>query len=203
MFARVYDRMAPSMDRQGAAAHRHRLLAGLVGEVVEVGAGGGANFAHYPDGVVSVLALEPEPYLRDRAAQRADGARTRVRVVDATAEQIPVADGSADCVVACLVLCSVADQATALREMFRVLRPGGQLRFYEHVAATGGPLRTVQRIVDATVWPLVAGGCHTGRDTLAAIRAAGFVVGATDRFDLPSRYASPAAPHVLGHAVRP
>ncbi|MFC0643865.1 class I SAM-dependent methyltransferase [Cellulomonas phragmiteti] len=203
VFARVYHRMAPSMDEQGAAEHRRRLLAGLTGDVVEVGAGAGANFGHYPDGVGTVLALEPEPYLRARAAERAAGVRADVRVVDATAERIPVADASVDVVVASLVLCSVADQAVALREMSRVLRAGGRLRFYEHVAATAGRLRTVQRLADATVWPFFLGGCHTGRDTLGAIRAAGFVVDDADRFDFPAGVASPAAPHVLGSATRP
>lgn len=203
MFARAYSRLVPAMDEQGAAEHRRRLLAGLAGDVIEVGAGEGANFAHYPAGVGTVLALEPEPYLRERAARRARDAHARVDVVDATAEQIPAADGSVDAVVSSLVLCSVADQAVALQEMFRVLRPGGELRFYEHVGATTGPLRTAQRVADATVWPFLFGGCHTGRDTLAGIRAAGFVVEDVDHFAFPPGYPSPAAPHILGRATRP
>lgn len=199
VFARLYERAAPQMDRQGAADHRRRLLAGLTGHVVEVGAGGGANFAHYPAGVGTVLALEPEPYLRERARQRATDAPVAVEVVDATAEAVPAADGSADAVVASLVLCSVADQAVALREMHRVLRPGGQLRFYEHVAAPTRRGRAAQRVVDVA-WPLFAGGCHTGRDTLAAIRAAGFVVEAVEEVALG--IVSPASPHVLGRATR-
>jgi ubiquinone/menaquinone biosynthesis C-methylase UbiE len=202
VFARLYERAAPAMDRQGAAGHRRRLLADLTGDVVEVGAGGGANFVHYPDGVGSVLALEPEPYLRERAARRASEARTPVRVVDAVAEQIPLADGSVDVVVASLVLCSVTDQAIALREMHRVLRPGGQLRFYEHVAAPTRARRALQRLVDATAWPLLAGGCHTGRDTVAAIRTAGFAVDAVAVVDVGPAHLSPAWPHVLGRASR-
>ncbi|WP_298460258.1 class I SAM-dependent methyltransferase [uncultured Cellulomonas sp.] len=204
MFARLYSRLSPGMDRQGVAEHRQRLLAGLAGRVVEVGAGDGLNFARYPPTVSTVLALEPEPYLRRRAGERAVEAPVPVDVVDAAGENIPAADGSVDAVVASLVLCSVRHQDVVLAEMWRVLRPGGELRFYEHVAAPdGGRLRTVQRVVDATVWPHLVGGCHTGRATEAAISAAGFVIDDVDRFHFPPGQASPAAPHVLGWAHRP
>lgn len=204
LFARVYSRLRPAMDRQGAGEHRRRLVAGLAGRVVEVGAGDGGNFAHYPGGVTRVLAVEPEPYLRALAERRAGTAAVPVEVVDGRAERLPVADATADAVVASLVLCSVSDQATALRELYRVLRPGGELRFFEHVAAeTPGVLRAVQGLADRTVWPVLCGGCHTGRDTVTAITAAGFVVEEIDRFRFPPGQRSPAAPHVLGTARRP
>ncbi|WP_432947464.1 methyltransferase domain-containing protein [Kribbella sp. CA-253562] len=203
MFARVYARLRPMMDRQGAAEHRARLVAGTAGRIVEVGAGEGANFAHYPPTVTEVVAIEPNPYLRAQAARRATAGDIRIEVVDGTAERLPVGDGSADVVVMCLVLCSVADQTAALAEAFRVLRPGGELRFYEHVAAEPGRrLARVQRIADKTVWPWLTGGCHVGRDTAAAITAAGFVIEELDRFDFPPGQPSPAAPHVLGRAIR-
>jgi len=203
VFARLYARLRPVMDRQGAAEHRARLLAGTAGRVVEVGAGEGANFGHYPPEVTGVVAIEPDPFLRAEAARRASESVVQVEVVDGCAERLPVADGSADAVVMCLVLCSVTDQAAALAEAFRVVRPGGQLRFYEHVAALPGRrLARVQRIADATVWPWLMGGCHVGRDTTAAIAAAGFVIEELDRFDFPPGRPSPAAPHMLGWAVR-
>jgi ubiquinone/menaquinone biosynthesis C-methylase UbiE len=191
------------MDRQGVAEHRARLLDGTAGRVVEVGAGEGANFAHYPPAVTEVVAVEPDPYLRAQAAQRAAAGKIRIEVVDGTAERLPVEDGSTGVVVMCLVLCSVTDQAAALAEAFRVLRPGGELRFYEHVAAAPDRrLARVQRVADATVWPRLMGGCHVGRDTAAAITAAGFVIQELDRFDFPPGGPSPAAPHMLGRAVR-
>ena len=203
VFARVYARLRPMMDRQGAAEHRARLLDGTAGRIVEVGAGEGANFTHYPPAVNEVVAIEPDPYLRAQAAQRAAASKSRIEVVVGTAERLPVEDASADVVVMCLVLCSVASQAAALKEAFRVLQPGGELRFYEHVAAEPNRrLARVQRIADATVWPWLVGGCHVGRDTAAAITAAGFVIEELDRFDFPPGQPSPAAPHMLGRAVR-
>jgi len=188
------------MDREGAAEHRRRLLAGAAGRVIEIGAGDGGNFAHYPAGVVSVLAVEPEPYLRAQASRSAATAPVPVEVVEGTADRLPAADASADVAVVSLVLCSVPDQQVALAEAARVLKPGGELRFYEHVAAEGGRLETVQKIADATVWSLFAGGCHVHRDTAAAIEAAGFVIEQIDRFDFPADQPNPARPHILGRA---
>jgi len=189
------------MDRQGVGEHRRRLLAGVRGRVIEVGAGDGGNFALYPAEVTNVLAVEPEPYLRAKALQEATKAPVPVEVVAGTADRLPAADASADVVVVSLVLCSVPDQAAALAEVARVLRPSGELRFYEHVAAEPGRrLATVQRVSDATLWPLFSGGCHVHRDTAAAITAAGFVIEDLERFEFPPGPPNPASPHILGRA---
>ncbi len=133
LFARFYARCAPHEDGRGGTEHRRELLAGLSGRVVEVGAGIGSNFAHYPAAVTEVVAVEPEPYLRAKAEHAATAATVKVRVVEGLADALPLADGEADAGVASLVLCSVPDQAEALAELRRVIRPGGELRFYEHV----------------------------------------------------------------------
>ncbi|MEU5938219.1 methyltransferase domain-containing protein [Micromonospora sp. NPDC047548] len=204
LFARVFARASVAMDRAGAAEHRRRLVAGLRGRVVEVGAGNGRMFPHYPPEVDAVLAMEPEPWLRAAARAAAERAQVPVTVTAGLAEALPVADATVDAVVLSLVLCSVPDQAVALREAYRVLRPGGSLRFYEHVAAGTPGLRRAQRVADATCWPLLCGGCHTGRDTVSAIVAAGFSVVRLDRFRFPpGRLSGPASPHVLGAAIRP
>ncbi|RFU20475.1 class I SAM-dependent methyltransferase [Geodermatophilus marinus] len=191
------------MDRAGAAGHRRRLLAGLSGRVLEVGAGSGADFPHYPATVTEVVAVEPEPHLRELARRAAASAPVPVTVVAGTAEHLPAADGSFDAAVCALVLCSVPDQGAALAELHRVLRPGGRLAFWEHVrAGTPGRAR-VQDVLDRTVWPRLAGGCHTGRDTAAAVAAAGFRLAPVERFRWPdTRLPAPTSPHVLGSAVR-
>jgi ubiquinone/menaquinone biosynthesis C-methylase UbiE len=191
------------MDRGGVAEHRQRLLAGLSGAVIEVGAGNGLNFAHYPVEVSRVLAVEPERHLRTIAQRNAERAAVPIEVVDGVAEQLPAGDGVFDAAVASLVLCSVPDQQPALAELYRVLRPGGQLRFFEHVRAETPTLARIQRLLDATVWPLFLGGCHASRDTAAAIVAAGFQIDRLDRFRFPDGpIAVPSSPHILGVASR-
>jgi len=203
LFARVYARLSAGMEHAGVGEHREKLLAGLSGAVLEVGAGNGLNFGHYPESVSSVLAVEPEPYLRGIAERKAARSPVAITVRDGTAERLPAADGTFDAVVASLMLCSVPDQARALGEMHRVLRPGGELRFMEHVAAQSPGQRRIQRLADATIWPACFGGCHAGRDTVAAISAAGFRVTELNRYRLPeSRLPWPTTPHARGVAVR-
>jgi ubiquinone/menaquinone biosynthesis C-methylase UbiE len=182
------------------ADHRRRLLAGLEGRVLEVGAGNGLNFPHYPISVTEVLAVEPEPYLRRLALAAASQAPVPIRVVDGSAEALPADDATFDGVVASLVLCTVADPDQALAEVRRVLRPGGSLRFYEHVRATDPRLARWQDRLERQ-WGWLVGGCHPNRDTVAAITAAGLRLVQLDRFDLQAMPPL-ARPHVLGVAER-
>lgn len=203
IFARVFVRSAASMDRGGLADHRRRLLDGAAGEVIEVGAGHGLNFPHYPAEVTRVLAVEPDPYLRAHAEQAAAQVKTPIEVVDGLADDLPAADASFDVAVASLVLCSVPDQHRALIEIRRVLRPGGRLRFLEHVRGQSAAHRRVQTVLDKTIWPFCVGGCHTGRDTAAAIRAAGFTIDTLEHFRFPdSRITLPTSLHIGGTASR-
>lgn len=190
------------MERE-ISSERDRLLAGLSGRVVEVGAGNGANFRHYPQSVEEVVALEPEPYLRARAEAAARQAPVTVRVLDAVAASLPLETGGFDAAVASLVLCTIPDAAGALTELRRVLKPGGELRFLEHVRGEQPRKARVQRISDASgIWPLLGGGCHCSRSTLATIETAGYTVDQVDSFSLgPSWWIT--NPHVLGVARAP
>jgi ubiquinone/menaquinone biosynthesis C-methylase UbiE len=203
VFSRVYPRIARAADKGGGAEHRQALLAGLQGRVIEVGAGHGLNFAHYPPDVTEVVAVEPEPHLRELARQAAGRTTVRIEVTAGVAEALPGGDGEFDAAVTSLVLCSVPDQDAALRETLRVLRPGGELRFYEHVIALEPGTARVQRLLDATIYPFLAGGCHCARDTGAAIKRAGFQVEREERIAFKPSPLTPAIPHILGAATRP
>jgi SAM-dependent methyltransferase len=198
IFARVYTRLAPREDKAGGADNRRELLAGLSGRVVEIGAGIGSNFEHYPATVTEVVAAEPEPYLRERAREAAERAPVPVRIVDAEADHIPAEDGEFDAAIASLVLCTVPDQMTALSELRRVIKAGGELRFYEHVADTGRKGRLHRRI--NPVYTRMSGGCNLTRDTTSAIEAAGFHITQSRRFPFPP--GPLAIPHILGSARR-
>jgi ubiquinone/menaquinone biosynthesis C-methylase UbiE len=198
LFARLYMRTATSAEDP----YRRELLDGLTGSAIEVGAGHGLNFAHYPSTVERVLAVEPEAVLRTAALEAAAQAPVAVEVVEGVAGQLPADDGEFDAAVASLVLCSVPDQQRALAELQRVIRPGGELRFYEHVVSQGTFARGVQRFADATFWPRVAGGCHLTRDTHAAIEQAGFQIETSRRFGFSPGPPVPQIPHILGTARR-
>ncbi|MGP9022156.1 class I SAM-dependent methyltransferase [Streptomyces sp. BR1] len=205
LFARFYARFSELADRRGdVAAYRRDLLAGLSGRVIEIGAGTGLNFPHYPAAVAEVVAIEPERALRMHAVRAALRADVPVDVVPGAAEALPVKSEAFDAAVVSLVLCSVRDVPRSLAEIRRVLRPGGELRFFEHGLAEGRVASAVQRAADRTLWPLLFGGCHTARDPLVAIEAAGFALVEFQRLRLPARGPwHPASPCVLGTARRP
>ena len=202
LFARLYLRMASGRKSHGEDEYRRKLLAGLSGRVIEVGAGNGLNFPFYPAAVDQVLAVEPEPLLREAATKNATEAPVPVEVVDGVSGRLPADEGSFDAGVASLVLCSVPDQQRALAEFRRVIRPGGELRFYEHVVANRPVAARLQRLADAVFWPRVGGGCHLSRDTGAAIEWAGFAVESIERFSFTPGAPVPSLPHILGVARR-
>ncbi|WP_133915247.1 class I SAM-dependent methyltransferase [Streptomyces sp. NBC_00582] len=188
LFARFYAALGTAAEsRAGLAGVRERLLAGLAGRVIEIGAGNGLNFAHYPGAVSEVVAIEPERRMRKLALEAALRAGVPVDLVPGVAEALPVKSEAFDAAVVSLVLCSVRDVPRALAELRRVLRPGGELRFLEHGPGGGRAMRATQRALDRTVWPSLAGGCHLTRDTVGALRAAGFELGPYRRILLPEK----------------
>jgi len=203
VFARIQAWASAIEEQRGGAERRRQLLHGLSGRVVEVGAGSGVSFAHYPSSVSELVAIEPEPALRARALEASKGAPVPVRVLDGVAERMPLPDASMDAAVFAGVLCSVAEPRGVLEEARRVLRAGGELRFYEHVLSRNARLRGLQRLLGATVWPRLFGGCRTTRDTEATLRASGFTIEERERFSFrPTLLATPVAPRILGRARR-
>ncbi|MER6012461.1 class I SAM-dependent methyltransferase [Streptomyces bluensis] len=203
LFARFYARFSEAAEKQ-VGPHRGELLAGLSGRVIEIGAGNGLNFAHYPSTVSEVLAVEPEPVLRRLAMDAALRAEVPIDVVPGAAEALPAQSEAFDAAVVSLVLCSVRDVQGALAEARRVLRRGGELRFFEHGRGGGRAMTTTQRVLDRTVWPLLFGGCHTARDPIGSLRTAGFDVGSYRNLVVPEK--GPRVPTsycVLGTARRP
>jgi ubiquinone/menaquinone biosynthesis C-methylase UbiE len=196
IFARVYDRLTRACEGGWEGDAREELCAGVTGRVLEVGAGGGANFAHYRDAAL-VVGSEPEPTMARQAQGRARGAAVPVRVIRADAEDLPFADRAFDAVVCSLVLCTIGDPDRALAEIRRVLRPDGVLRVYEHVRSSSRRVAGLQDIVNRP-WGLIAGQCHPNRDTSAALERAGFTLRLRAfRPPVPGGW---FLPHVIGEA---
>lgn len=202
-FARFLERREQRRPDPGARELRRRLLAGLEGRVLEVGSGDGRSFEHYPPTISALLAVEPDRTARESATERARGAAVPIEIVDGVAERLPAELGSMDAVVVMGVLCSVGDPAAVLQELRRVLRPGGELRFWEHVRSRHVLYRAFQRVVDRLFWTRALGGCETTRDTEAAIRAAGFDVERLEHgFHSSSVLTITSAPYIHGVAIR-
>jgi ubiquinone/menaquinone biosynthesis C-methylase UbiE len=174
--AAMYDRVNAKTEALCLGAWRDDLLAGLTGEVLEIGAGTGANLTHYPATIERLVLIEPDRHMRAKLEPKlaAAGLPFPVELVDAGVDPLPFEDASFDAVISTMVLCSVPDQEVALAELHRVLRPGGTFVYLEHVAAVENPKRHKWQRRIEPVWKHVVGNCHLTRTTDQAILAAGF-----------------------------
>jgi ubiquinone/menaquinone biosynthesis C-methylase UbiE len=199
MFSALYDRAFEASEEAGLREMRRELLSGARGRVLELGAGTGLNLDLYPrEGLDSLTLTEPDPHMFKQLRQRAAKVCAGADLVEAGAEGLPFEDDSFDTAVVTLVLCTVPDQPAALKEITRVLAPGGQLLFLEHVRSDHADLAKWQDRLEKP-WRFLGDGCHCNRDTVSAIAAAGFALGDVERGELPKLPAL-VRPLVFGRA---
>ena len=202
-FAAVYGWMTWRSEATFMKRIRGQLLGGARGDVLEVGAGTGANFPYYCGCAYRrlVVATEPDAYMLKRARRRLTKLDLQIDLQHARAEELPFADGSFDTVVCSLALCTVQDPDRSLAEIHRVLKPTGQFRFYEHVRSANR-LEAFTQDVMTPLWEWLGGGCHPNRDITQAMEQAGFRIVELRRSKpfLPIPFLAPTRPHVLGAA---
>jgi ubiquinone/menaquinone biosynthesis C-methylase UbiE len=198
LLAPIYDRMACRSEEAGLSEVRHGLVGDATGRVLEIGAGTGANLPHYAAGVESLVLTDPETPMLRRLQRAARQHGPLAQVLQAPAEDLPFEDDSFDAVVSTLVLCGVDDQPRALREVRRVLRPGGRLLFLEHVRSDDPGLARFQ---DRINWlNRFCVGCDCNRRTLATIEGADFTVSRLEHTTMPKAVKF-VQPLIVGAAV--
>jgi ubiquinone/menaquinone biosynthesis C-methylase UbiE len=198
LFAAIYERALADSEEAGMRDRRRSLFAGARGRTVEIGAGTGLNFAHYPEAVDELILTEPFPPMARRLRERVGGQAT---VIEAPADNLPIPDGSVDTVVCTLVLCTVDDVPATLAELSRILRPGGRLLFAEHVRSADPNLARWQDRLEKP-WKLVGHGCRCNRDTVAAIEASSLTLDSVEHDGIP-KAAPIVRPLVVGAASKP
>jgi SAM-dependent methyltransferase len=199
-FAATYDRQMTKTEAAGLGALRQRVIAMAAGDVLEIGGGTGANLHRYGDDVRALTITEPEAPMLRRLQRRAAEQAPQAMVLRAPAEDLPFEDSSFDVAVSTLVLCGVSDQPRALRELRRVLRPGGRLLFIEHVRSDDPKLARHQDRMNPINRFVVQ--CDCNRPTLACIEDAGFTIATIDHTTLP-RVPKFVRPLIVGTATAP
>jgi len=175
LMAAGYDLIMNGTERRCLSAWRRELMMTAHGELLEIGAGTGINLAYYPTGTTRLTLSEPDPYMRRKLRKKIDLHPGSARIASWCAESIDLPDSSCDTIVSTLVLCSVACLDSSLREVYRLLKPGGRLLFIEHVLSDNPRTQRLQFRLEPA-WSLCAGDCHLTRDTGRAIIAAGLMI---------------------------
>jgi ubiquinone/menaquinone biosynthesis C-methylase UbiE len=198
-YAATYDLFNGPAERAGLREQRHDLLTQATGATIEIGAGTGLNLPHYPPAVTRLALIEPDPHMSRRLRKRAARPGRDVEIRSASADRLPFPDASFDTAVVTFTLCSVPDEQAALREITRVLVPGGQLLFLEHVRSADPRIAAKQ---DKVPFPYPLIGCHPNRDTLREIKASPLAVESVRAGELP-KAPKIERPMIVGTARRP
>ena len=198
-YAGTYDLFNGPAERAGLREQRHDLLTQATGATIEIGAGTGLNLPHYPPAVTRLALIEPDPHMSRRLRRRAARSGRDAEIGSATADRLPFPDASFDTAVVTFTLCSVPDEQVALREITRVLAPGGRLLFLEHVRSADPHIAAKQ---DKAPFPYPLIGCHPNRDTLREIKASPLAVESIRAGELP-KTPEIERPMIMGTARRP
>ena len=198
-YAGTYDLFNGPAERAGLREQRHDLLTQATGATIEIGAGTGLNLPHYPPAVTRLALIEPDPHMSRRLRRRAARSGRDAEIGSATADRLPFPDASFDTAVVTFTLCSIPDVQVALREITRVLAPGGRLLFLEHVRSADPRIAAKQ---DKVPFPYPLLGCHPNRDTLREIKASPLAVESVRAGELP-KTPEIERPMIMGTARRP
>lgn len=198
-YAGTYDLFNGPAERAGLREQRHDLLTQATGATIEIGAGTGLNLPHYPPAVTRLALIEPDPHMSQRLRRRAARSGRDAEIGSATADRLPFPDASFDTAVVTFTLCSVPDEQVALREITRVLAPGGRLLFLEHVRSADPHIAAKQ---DKAPFPYPLIGCHPNRDTLREIKASPLAVESVRAGELP-KTPEIERPMIMGTARQP
>jgi ubiquinone/menaquinone biosynthesis C-methylase UbiE len=200
-FAAIYDKLMAGTEEAGLADRRRRLLENARGATLELGAGTGGNLEYYPDAVTELVLTEPSEHMAKRLRAKVSAGGREAQVILAPAERLPFEDDHFDTVVGTLMLCTADDPVAVLGEVRRVLRPGGQLLFLEHVRSDQPKVARWQDRLEKP-WGFIGAGCHPNRDTRATIAASGLQLEDVEDGELPK--APPIVrPLISGRATRP
>jgi len=202
-FAALWD-IQTRLESEKIRGVRRDVVAGATGRVLEIGCGTGTNFRYYGQAAVDVIATDPDPFMLRRATKRAAESDKRIEVQQVSAEILPFRDVSFDSVVSTANMCTIPDQARALLEIWRVLKPGGEYRFLDHVRYRNR-FGALWQDALTPVWKWVGAGCHPNRDTGRAIEEAGFTFRSLERLTLvpPLPPMIIVRPAIKGVAIRP
>jgi len=200
VFAGMYDRFLARVERHGLSDKRKEMLAPAYGRTVELGTGTGLNLPHYPEAVTELVLTEPYPHMVAKLATKVRDHPKRVQLTVAGAEQLPFEDASFDTVVAAMIMCTVRDPDVVLAEIERILKPGGQYLFLEHVRNPDPKIARKQDIVQLG-WYWFGNECHCNRPTTETLRGSSLVIEDLKQDKMPGAWEFIEA-MIIGRAIR-